>query len=188
MKTNTNPMNIQMGDYVVLKDTVCENSHHPVVQKLKGVPAVVDDVGENTYKHRADSLPVTLSFKVIGNTNNTMLTWSADRVERISKKEYDEYEAKPLLSNPQPIYILFDCNEWKERRTFSIIIVTTSMDLLRYAIKERIKEGIIEVDGIVSVDKAVERWDRINADLTVHEMNSSLEYAYIEVCNDGEIA
>lgn len=80
-------------------------------------------------------------------------------------------------SNPAlPIYILYFCNEWKERSSMRLAMATTQPDKIRRALRKLIRRRDVEYGG---QPEEIE-------DLELSSLNSCLSYAYISTHNDGE--
>lgn len=76
-----------------------------------------------------------------------------------------------------PIYILSICNEWKERSSMKIIMVTTNPDKVRKAVSRLIKRREVEYGG---------RLEEVD-NMELLELNHCLNYAYISSHEDGEL-
>lgn len=76
------------------------------------------------------------------------------------------------------IVLIYECNEWKERNSMVLIMVTTSKQKAMKEIKRQVKNNYMEYEG-----------DLIK-DLTEQGLifvSGNLDYGYIEIVEDGKM-
>lgn len=77
------------------------------------------------------------------------------------------------------IYLLYACNEWKEKSSMHLIMATTIQETIEGAIVKEIEEGNMEFSGLKG-KKAIKAFRCGDLDY------SSLDYGYVDVVGDGE--
>jgi hypothetical protein len=78
------------------------------------------------------------------------------------------------------IFILFSCNEWKERSSMRLIVATTDEDKLRAIIAQEILEDNMEYAGMSKYKGVTAFNNNDNKDY------DNLKYGYVEIVYDGE--
>lgn len=79
------------------------------------------------------------------------------------------------------IYLLFACNEWKEKSSMCIVGATTNQNLLYVMVGSKIREG----EMLYRSDDKKESWEYFREDYQRNEVRLELlEYGYIETMKD----
>lgn len=79
------------------------------------------------------------------------------------------------------IYLLFACNEWKEKSSMRIVGATTNQNLLYAMVGSKIKEG----EMLYRSDDRKESWEYFRQDYQRNEVRPELlEYGHIETMRD----
>ena len=76
----------------------------------------------------------------------------------------------------QNIYLLYNCNEWKENASMNLIIASTNKKNVIKEIKKRIKNKEFEYNTSIDFTKEC-----------LSEINNSLEFGYVEIVKNGEV-
>lgn len=72
------------------------------------------------------------------------------------------------------IYLLFSCDAWKSKSSYSLIMVSTSKNKIRREINRQVKAGLMSIE-----DKVTKKDDP-------EDINRVLEYGHIIITKDGE--
>jgi len=80
------------------------------------------------------------------------------------------------------IYILYACDGWKSLDSFRTEVVTTSIRKLKKEIKSRVQKNDMEVGNDSMYEQLMK--GSLSGSLFTEELNSILDYGYIEVWND----
>lgn len=88
------------------------------------------------------------------------------------------------------IYILSNCDEWKEYSSMSLVAATTSIRKIKSIIIQKIEDGNMEykrgnneLSKTNQIKMLREDWEQKGEDFVF----DNLDYGYIEVVLDGEI-
>ncbi len=80
------------------------------------------------------------------------------------------------------IYLLYTCNEWKERASMRLAVATKSEKKLVSQIKKEIKMGWMEVDGLTG-EKGIQAFEKQDCS---HKYDI-IQYGYVDIVEDGEM-
>lgn len=94
------------------------------------------------------------------------------------------------MENSNTIYLIFRCDEWKSTDKMVLLTATKSTRKLKNLVEDQIRSGDMTYD-YGDKDKSVTDQIRLfRTDFrssTISEMNTHLEYGYIEAISDGQI-
>lgn len=77
------------------------------------------------------------------------------------------------------IYLLYSCNEWKEKSSMRLVMATTILETLEGAIAKEIEDGNMNFAGH-------KRKKGVKAFRSGDFGYASLEYGYVDIVGDGE--
>lgn len=80
-----------------------------------------------------------------------------------------------MIMSTAEIYILFSCNEWKNRDSMKLVAATSNPLKFKEILTDEIRQRNMEVynDDVLS--------------LPIVEINAQLDYGHIEIVRDGEV-
>lgn len=90
------------------------------------------------------------------------------------------------MSNKKQIFLVYACDEWKTRKEMTLILATTSAKRARDFIADQIRRGDMEYisdDSCESAEKAfLKDWEKCPR----NQINSNLEFGFVDYVYDGE--
>ena len=84
------------------------------------------------------------------------------------------------------IFLLFSCDEWKSHSSMSLVVATTSIDILEDCIREEISNGDMECEGKKG-KKGVAQYNEHSQNRSLFDAINSVKYSHVMIVEDGEV-
>lgn len=85
----------------------------------------------------------------------------------------------------KPIYIVFSCDAWKAKDSMRLVAATTSHTKLRKIVSNCVETEMFEYGEGEAKSSASQLRKDFDNGYSVHGINDSLKYGFIDVVDDG---